>query len=93
MVFGGQIPGLMQVGYIERNQWLSASEVNQKADSKVVCITNLERYPGQRIFVVNIVGYAKLIPFVEDDEEVFLKTIIPSRKATDTYLRHGESNG
>ncbi len=63
------------------------------ADSKVVCITNLERYPGQRIFVVNIVEYANLIPFVEGDEEVFLKTMIPSWKATDTYLRYCESNG
>jgi len=63
------------------------------SDSKVVCITNLERYPGQRIFVVNIVEYANLIPFVEGDEEVFLKTMIPSWKATDTYLRYGESNG
>ena len=54
---------------------------------------NQERYPGQRIFVVNIGDYAHLVPFVENDSEIFLKTIIPSRKATDTYLRRGESNG
>ena len=52
-----------------------------------------ERYPGQRIFVVDIRGYAHLVPFVENESEVFLKTIIPNRKATDTYLRPGESNG
>ena len=47
---------------------------------------NKERYPGQRIFVVNVEGYAYLVPFVEDDTVIFLKTIIPSRKATRDYL-------
>jgi len=47
---------------------------------------NRLKYPNQRIFVVNIGGYAYLVPFVEDDEKVFLKTIIPSRKATRDYL-------
>ncbi|GIX47526.1 MAG: hypothetical protein KatS3mg131_1737 [Candidatus Tectimicrobiota bacterium] len=50
---------------------------------------NQERYPGQRIFVVNIDDYAYLVPFVESESEVFLKTVIPSRKATDIYLRWG----
>jgi len=48
---------------------------------------NQERYPGQRIFVVNIDDYAYLVPFVESEAEVFLKTIIPSRRATNIYLR------
>jgi len=51
---------------------------------------NQERYPGQRIFVVNIDDYAYLVPFVETESEVFLKTIIPSRKATRIYLREEE---
>lgn len=54
---------------------------------------NQERYPGQRIFVVNIDDYAYLVPFVESESEVFLKTIIPSRKATNTYLRAREEDG
>ena len=48
---------------------------------------NQERYPGQRIFVINISGYAYLVPFVETDAEIFLKTVIPSRKAMNSYLR------
>lgn len=48
---------------------------------------NQERYGGQRMFVVAIENYAYLVPFVETDTEVFLKTIIPSRKATRKYLR------
>ncbi|MCF6251445.1 MAG: toxin [Methylococcaceae bacterium] len=51
---------------------------------------NLERYPGQKISVVLIEDYAYLVPFVEDKEQIFLKTIIPSRKATKHYL--GGSN-
>jgi len=47
---------------------------------------NQARYPGQQISVVAIEGYAYLVPFVENEEEIFLKTIIPSRKATKQYL-------
>ncbi len=45
------------------------------------------RYAGQRIFVVRRDTYVYLVPFVEDDRLVVLKTIIPSRKATRMYLR------
>ena len=48
---------------------------------------NPTKYPGQRIFIVAIENYAYLVPFVESNTEVFLKTIIPSRKATRKYLR------
>ena len=47
---------------------------------------NQQRYPGQRIFVVAVDQYAYLVPFVESENEVFLKTIIPSRKATRQYF-------
>jgi hypothetical protein len=43
---------------------------------------NQEKYPGQMISVVEIDDYVYLIPFVETESEIFLKTIIPSRKAT-----------
>ncbi len=47
---------------------------------------NQKRYPEQRIMVIGINNYAYLVPYVEDAEEIFLKTIIPSRKATDIYF-------
>lgn len=47
---------------------------------------NQERYPGQRISVMIIEGYAYLVPYVESETEIFLKTIIPSRKATKKYV-------
>jgi uncharacterized DUF497 family protein len=48
---------------------------------------NQERYPGQKIAVVMIDTYTYLVPYVENNEEIFLKTIIPSRKATNKYVR------
>lgn len=48
---------------------------------------NEERYGHQRIFVIEIEEYVYLVPFVEDDECIFLKTIIPSRKAKKEFGR------
>ena len=45
-----------------------------------------QKYSGQRIMVVALDNYAYLVPYVENEEELFLKTIIPSRKATEKYL-------
>ena len=45
-----------------------------------------QEYPGQRIMVVGISNDAYLVPYVENEEELFLKTIIPSRKATQKYV-------
>ena len=47
---------------------------------------NPEKYKGRRIFIVKMRDYAWLVPFVESEDEIFLKTIIPSRKATRKYL-------
>ena len=47
---------------------------------------NSSKYPNQRIFVVNINDYAYLVPYVENRKEIFLKTVIPGRKATKLYL-------
>jgi uncharacterized DUF497 family protein len=47
---------------------------------------NQKAYPGQRIMVIGVANYAYLVPYVENEEELFLKTIIPSRKATQRYL-------
>jgi hypothetical protein len=47
---------------------------------------NQQAYPGQRIMVIGIADYAYLVPYIEDEDELFLKTIIPSRKATQRYI-------
>ena len=51
---------------------------------------NQEKYKGQKIFVVQMDDYVYLVPFIEDDREIFLKTIIPSRKATKKYSKGSE---
>lgn len=51
---------------------------------------NKAKYPKQRVLVVLIESYAYLVPFVEEDDHYFLKTIIPSRKATRDHLQKGE---
>ncbi len=48
---------------------------------------NRRQYPGQRLFIANMEGYACIVPFVEDDKTIFLKTIISSRKMTNLYLK------
>lgn len=53
---------------------------------------NNKRYPHQRVFIVIINNYAYLVPYVENERKLFLKTIIPSRKATKQYLRKGAEN-
>jgi uncharacterized DUF497 family protein len=47
---------------------------------------NQERYPNQRILAVSLSEYVFLVPFVEDEQGYFLKSIIPSRKATRDFI-------
>jgi uncharacterized DUF497 family protein len=53
---------------------------------EVVEHSNKQKYPNQKMFVVEVRNYAYIVPFVEDDEKYFLKTIYPSREATKKYL-------
>ena len=53
---------------------------------EVINHPNSSKYPNQKMFIVSISNYAYLVPFVETDTEIFLKTIIPSRKATKKYI-------
>ena len=46
---------------------------------------NQDKYPGQRISIVQVDDYVYAVPFVENAMEIFLKTIIPSRKAKRQY--------
>lgn len=48
---------------------------------------NPEKYPNQSILVVALEGYVYLVPYVEEQDYYFLKTVIPSRKATQDYLQ------
>ncbi len=63
------------VYHIEKNEILD-----------VIKHPNSFKYPNQKMFIVNIENYAFLVPFVENEMGIFLKTIIPSRKATRKYI-------
>lgn len=49
---------------------------------------NLEKYPNQKIFIVEVNSYIYYVPFVENEKEIFLKTIIPSRKYDKKYQKN-----
>jgi uncharacterized DUF497 family protein len=80
-----------------KNDWLKKERgisfeeiVNALNEGKMVDTydhSNQERYPNQKVFVLQIDDYVYLVPFVEDNEKIFLKTIFRSRKATRKYLK------
>lgn len=57
---------------------------------KIADHPNQKDYPGQKIYFVIVDGYIYLVPHVAEEEYVFLKTIIPSRKATKDYQKDGK---
>jgi uncharacterized DUF497 family protein len=72
-------------------QIVLAIESNRLLD--VLRHSNPGKYPNQLIFAVAIENYVYLVPFVEEPEYYFLKTIVPSRKATRDYLHRGTDYG
>jgi hypothetical protein len=84
----------------EKNEWLKARRgigfelvalkvaAGQVLDH--VKHSNQAKFPHQRIYVIEVLGYAYLVPYVESETEIFLKTIIPSRQATKRYLGKGQ---
>jgi len=51
---------------------------------------NTKQYSNQKIFILSINDYVHMVPFVEDEKTIFLKTIIPSRKMTKKYFEGGK---
>lgn len=62
--------------------------VSQIEQDKIIDIIENSNYKNQKIFIIEFESYAYLVPFVEDEKKIFLKTIIPSRKATKKYLEN-----
>jgi uncharacterized DUF497 family protein len=60
-------------------------EISSGNELAVLEHPNQERYQGQKILMVQVDDYVYAVPFVESETEFFLKTIIPSRKATRQY--------
>jgi uncharacterized DUF497 family protein len=62
------------------------SAISQGGLLSVMDHPNRAKYGHQKMLVVRIQNYAYLIPYVESEKEIFLKSIMPSRKATRDYL-------
>jgi uncharacterized DUF497 family protein len=60
--------------------------INQGKILAIIEHHNKDKYFDQKMYVIEIDNYAYLVPFIEEDDRIFLKTIIPSRKATKVYL-------
>jgi uncharacterized DUF497 family protein len=84
----------------EKNEWLRKERrisfeqivfhLRQEDIWKVADHPDQKAYPGQRIYFVIVEDYIYLVPFVVEKDYVFLKTIIPSRKATRDYKKGGD---
>ena len=86
----------------EKNEWLK-KERNVSFEQVVFHLSegdvwrvadhpNQRDYPGQRIYFVKMDDYIYLVPHLVEEDQIFLKTIIPSRKATKDFLKEGDSN-
>lgn len=79
----------------EKSRWLEENRGISFEDVMFYLVTqnvmtiiehpNQDKYSHQRMYVLDIDDYIYLVPFVENDKEIFLKTIIPSRSATKKY--------
>ena len=86
---------------IEKNKKLVAQR-GISFEEIFVCIENSQiagiienpskKYKNQKVFVVELNKYFYYVPFVEEGNNIFLKTIIPSRKLTKKYLKEGDKN-
>ena len=80
---------------LARERGITFEEIVQRIESGAKVIEtdhpNKKKYPNQKILIIDLDGYAYIVPCVVDKKEYFLNTIIPSRKATKKYL--GGENG
>jgi uncharacterized DUF497 family protein len=81
----------------EKNEWLKKNRgvsfeqvvilMGREDVLETIEHPNQDKYPRQKIATIRIGDYAWLVPYVQESEDIFLKTIIPSRKATNKYVR------
>ncbi len=80
---------------LARERGITFEEIVQRIESGAQIVEtdhpNQQKYPNQKILIIEVDGYVYLVPCVIEQETCFLKTIIPSRKATRKYL--GGKNG
>lgn len=81
--------------WLKKNRNISFEEIELAISTEhlidIVKHPNENKYPNQKVFFVEIEGYIWFVPFVEDEEKIFLKTAYPNRKINSLY-KNGESN-
>lgn len=85
----------------EKNEWLKSTRsisferiadiVEYGGVLDIINHPNSEKYPGQRVFILELDDYVYMVPYVETETTYFLKIIIPSRKLTKRRRRSGEA--
>ena len=86
----------------EKNEWLKNERgisfekvifhLSQGDLWRIADHPNQEKYPGQKIYFVIIENYIYLVPYIREKEQIFLKTIMPSRKVTQEYKKAMEDH-
>jgi uncharacterized DUF497 family protein len=75
---------------LTKERGISFEEIVQKIESGALVIEtdhpNKNKYPNQKLLIIDVEGYAYIVPCIITGNEYFLKTIIPSRRATKKYL-------
>ena len=77
---------------LKRERGISFEEIAYLIESgHIIGIEENPRRSNQKLYIIEIGNYAYVVPFIEDDNEIFLKTIFPSRKHTKLYgLKEGK---
>lgn len=70
---------------------MAIAALDKQAPLDVLEHLNSSRYGHQKIYVIELNNYVYLVPFVESENKIFLKTIFPSRKFTKKYLKEKET--
>lgn len=73
-------PDRHKVGFEECAVLIEAGQIIDDIDNPSA------NFPQQKAYVLAIEDYVYLVPYVETDDEIFLKTVFPSRKLTALYL-------
>ncbi len=76
---------------LKRERGIAFEEIAYLIESEqIIGIEENPGRPNQKMYILEIENYAILVPFVENDKEIFLKTAFPSRKYTKRYGLKGE---
>src|SRR5580692_11102705 len=78
-------PKLIELRGISFEEIITALGTEKMLD--VIMHPNQAKYPKQKMYVLKLNEYVYLVPFVENDNKIFLKTAFPSRQATKHYLK------